>query len=163
MEGKKIIAICQSGGEFETNKDGSLSYRGGDAHAIDIDDQMKFNEFKTEVAEMFNCTISTMSIKYFLPKNKKTLITISNDKDLKRMIKFHGDSVTADIYVTTEEIVTPDVSNMPGSRSSRTTLSEAVAPVDAPPLSVVDHVMDNVIVDDTTHPDVTLGGVLDCC
>lgn len=116
MAGKKIIAICQSGGEFEADKVGSLSYRGGDAHAIDIDDQMKFNEFKMEVAEMFNCSIETMSIKYFLPGNRKTLITISNDKDLKRMIKFHGDSVTADIYVMTEEIVALDVSNMPASR-----------------------------------------------
>lgn len=116
MAGKRIIAICQLGGEFETNRDGSLSYRGGDAHAIDIDDQMKFNEFKMEVAEMFNCSIDTMYIKYFLPGNKKTLITISNDKDLKRMIKFHGDSVTADVYVIMEEIVALDVSNLPASR-----------------------------------------------
>lgn len=175
MEGKKLIAICQSGGEFENGKDGFLLYKGGDAHAIDIDDQMEFEEFKMEVAEMFNCCASTICIKYFLPGNKKTLITISNDKDLKRMIKFHGDSVTADIYVMTEEIITPDVSNMPGSRSSRTTLSEAVPPVDAPldvvdsvmdnvnvvdsvldNVNVVDSVMDNVIIDDTTHPDLTL-------
>lgn len=116
MAGKKMIAICQSGGDFVTDKDGTLSYSGGDAHAIDIDDQMKFNDFKTEVAEMFNCSINTMFIKYFLPGNKKTLITISNDKDLKRMVKFHGDSTTADVYVIMEEIVAPDVSNMPGSR-----------------------------------------------
>lgn len=115
MEGKKIIAICQSGGEFLTEKDGTLSYRGGDAHAIDIDDQMTFNEFKTEVTEMFSCSNDNMSIKYFLPGNKKTLITVSNDKDLKRMIKFHSDFATVDIYVI-EEIVAPDVSNMPASR-----------------------------------------------
>ncbi|RVW77358.1 hypothetical protein CK203_043698 [Vitis vinifera] len=127
MAGKKIIAICQSGGEFEADKD----------------------------AEMFNCSISTMSIKYFLPKNKKTLITISNDKDLKRMIKFHVDSVTVDIYVMTEEVVALDVSNMPASRSSRTTLSEAVVPVDAP-LDMKDD-----MVDDTTYPDVSLGLPLD--
>ncbi|KAL0006478.1 hypothetical protein SO802_014039 [Lithocarpus litseifolius] len=155
MAGKKIIAICQLGGEFETNRDGSLSYRGGDAHAIDIDDQMKFNEFKMEVAEMFNCSIDTMYIKYFLPGNNKTLITISNDKDLKRMIKFHGDSVTADVYVIMEEIVALDVSNLPASRSSRTTLSETVLPVDAP-LDIVDG-----IVDDTTQPEVTLDAALD--
>lgn len=155
MAGKKIIAICQLGGEFETNRDGSLSYRGGDAHAIDVDDQMKFNEFKMEVAEMFNCSIDTMYIKYFLPGNKKTLITISNDKDLKRMIKFHGDSVTADVYVIMEEIVALDVSNLPASRSSRTTLSETVLPVDAP-LDIVDG-----IVDDTTQPEVTLDAALD--
>ena len=46
MAGNKIIAICQLGGEFETGEDGSLSYKGGDAHAIDVDDQMKFNDFK---------------------------------------------------------------------------------------------------------------------
>ncbi|KAF3958479.1 hypothetical protein CMV_016631 [Castanea mollissima] len=155
MAGKRIIAICQLGGEFETNSDGSLSYRGGDAHAIDIDDQMKFNEFKMEVAEMFNCSIDTMYIKYFLPGNNKTLITISNDKDLKRMIKFHGDSVTADVYVIMEEIVALDVSNLPASRSSRTTLSETVLPVDAP-LDIVDG-----IVDDTTQPEVTLDAALD--
>lgn len=116
MAENKIIAICQLGGEFETEQDGTLSYKGGDAHAIDIDDQMRFNEFKTEVAEVFSCNVNTMSLKYFLPGNRKTLITISNDKDLKRMIKFHGDSITADIYIIMEEIVEPDVSNMPGSR-----------------------------------------------
>ncbi|KAK6911711.1 MULE transposase domain [Dillenia turbinata] len=152
MTGKKIIAICQLGGEFRTEEDGSLSYACGDAHAIDIDDQMNFNDFKLEVAEMFNCSIDSMIMKYFLPGNKKTLITISNDKDLKRMIKFSGDSITVDIYLMREEVVAPDVSNMPASRSSRTTLSEAVVlPVDAP--------LD--VVDDTTNPDVTLGVSLD--
>ncbi|KAJ0080233.1 hypothetical protein Patl1_23891 [Pistacia atlantica] len=141
MAENKIIAICQLGGEFETEKDGTLSYKGGDAHAIDIDDQMRFNEFKMEVAEVFSCNVNTMSLKYFLPGNRKTLITISNDKDLKRMIKFHGDSVTADVYIIMEEIVEPEVSNMPASRSSRTTLSEAVPPVDAP-LDVVEDMIE---------------------
>lgn len=116
MARRKIIAICQSGGEFETENDGSLSYRGGDAHAIDIDDQMKFSDFKMEVAEMFNCSIGAMSIKYFLPGNRKTLITVSNDKDLERMIKFHGDSITADVYIVMEENGAADVSNMSDSR-----------------------------------------------
>ncbi|GMH07706.1 hypothetical protein Nepgr_009546 [Nepenthes gracilis] len=142
MSGKKIIAICQFGGVFDTDKDGMMIYRGGDAHAIDIDDEMKFSEFKIEVAEMFSCSINPMSIKYFLPGNKKTLITVSNDKDLKRMIKFHDDCATVDIYVMTEDVA-PDASNMLGSRSSRTTLSEAVIPIDAP--------LD--VVDDTDHPD----------
>uniref|UniRef100_A0A5B6YXA9 SWIM-type domain-containing protein n=1 Tax=Davidia involucrata TaxID=16924 RepID=A0A5B6YXA9_DAVIN len=155
MAGKKVIAICQSGGEFETDKDGTMSYRGGDAHAMEIDEQMKYNDFKMEVAEMFNCSLINISIKYFLPGNKKTLITISNDKDLKRMIKFHGDSSTTDIYVMTEEVVTPDVSNMPASRSSRTTLSEAGVLVDAS-LGVVDDV-----VDDTTPPGLLLDSSFD--
>ncbi|KAJ7973208.1 Protein FAR1-RELATED SEQUENCE like [Quillaja saponaria] len=141
MEGEKIIAICQSGGGFVTEKDGSLLYRGGDAHAIDIDDQMRFNEFKMEVAEMFNFGADTMCIKYFLPGNKKTLITISNDKDLKRMINFHRNSDIVDIYIFIQDVVALEVSNMPASRSSRTTLSETVVPVDAP-LDVVDDFMD---------------------
>lgn len=155
MPGKKIIAICQLGGEFETDKDGTLSYKGGDAHAMEIDDEMTFNVFKMEVAEMFNCSISTMSIKYFLLGNRKTLISISSDKDLKRMIKFHCDCSTTDIYVMTEEVVTPDVSNMPASRSSRTSLSEAGVLVDAPP-SVGDDV-----VDDTSEPDLLLDANFD--
>ncbi|PRQ42509.1 putative transcription factor interactor and regulator CCHC(Zn) family [Rosa chinensis] len=153
MAGKKIITICQSGGEFFTEKDGTLSYRGGDAHAIDIDEQVKFNEFKMEVTEMFGCNINNMSIKYFLPGNKKTLITVSNDKDLKRMIKFHDDFATVDIYVM-EETIAPDVSNMPASRSSRTTLSETVLPVDVP-LDVSE------FVGDTPQPDLPLDASLD--
>lgn len=146
-----MIAICQSGGEFETDTDGSLSYRGGEAHAIDIDDDVKFNDFKMEVAEMFNCSSNTMSLKYFLPGNRKTLITISNDKDLKRMIKFHGDSVTVDIYVIIEDNILTDLSNLPASRSSRTTLSEAVPPIDA----------SLAILDDATQPDASLAAPLD--
>ncbi|KAK8501707.1 hypothetical protein V6N12_002445 [Hibiscus sabdariffa] len=142
MAAKRVIAVCQSGGEFETGKDGTLLYNGGDAHAIDVDDETKFEDFKTEVAEMFNLSMNTMSIKYFLPGNKKTLITVSNEKDLKRMIKFHGNSASVDVFIIMEEEnVAHDVSNMPASRSSRTTLSEAVAPVDPPlaaPLDIVD-------------------------
>ncbi|GFY94332.1 MuDR family transposase [Actinidia rufa] len=52
MAGKKLIAICQSGGEFKTNDDGSLLYRGGDAHAMEIDDQLKYNDFKMELPLM---------------------------------------------------------------------------------------------------------------
>ncbi|KAF5739953.1 hypothetical protein HS088_TW11G00015 [Tripterygium wilfordii] len=155
MAGKKVIAICQSGGEFETDMDGTMSYIGGEAHAIDLDELSKFNDFKMEVAEMFNCSVNIISIKYFLPGNKKTLITISSDKDLKRMIKFHGDSVTADIYVMMEELVLPDVSNMPASRSSRTTLSEAVPPVDVL-LAVVDDVVEG-----TAHPDISVSAPFD--
>lgn len=137
MAAKKIIAICQSGGEFVTNKDGTLSYNGGDAYAIDIDQQTQLSDFKSEVAEMFNCAVDTMSIKYFLPGNKKTLITISKDKDLQRMVNFLGDTMTVDIFVMSEEAAARNVSNMPASRSSRTTVSEAVVPlVDVVPVDV---------------------------
>ncbi|KAL0708561.1 hypothetical protein Bca4012_074987 [Brassica carinata] len=125
MSGKRVIAICMSGGEFLTEKGGALTYKGGDAHAIDVDEEMKFKDFISEIGEMFNCDARTVSLKYFLPDNKKTLISISNDKDLKRMIKFHENSNSADVYLIPEE-PSPDISNMPASRSSRTTLSEAV-------------------------------------
>lgn len=117
MADKKTIAICQSGGKFETAKDGTLSYKGGDAHAMDIDDQMKFIDFKAEIVEMFSFNNdSSMSIKYFLPGNKTTLISISNDKDLQRMVKFHYDSSTVEIYVFVEEVLALEVSTMPASR-----------------------------------------------
>ncbi|KAL9233448.1 hypothetical protein vseg_008448 [Gypsophila vaccaria] len=160
MAGKKVIAICQSGGEFERGGDGIMTYKGGDAHAIDIDDEMKFGAFKMEVAEMFNWATDAMSIKYFLPGNKKTLITVSNDKDLMRMIKFHDDCATVDVYVTVEEVAVPEVSNMPASRSSRTTLSEAVMQLD-PALDGVDDAnpldyVDFVAPMDITHSDTQI-------
>jgi len=116
MAAKKIIAICQSGGEFVTNKDGSLSYSGGDAYAIDIDQQTQLSDFKSEIAEMFSCSVDNMILKYFLPGNKKTLITISKDKDLQRMVNFIGDSVTVDVFIMSEEAAARNLSIMPCSR-----------------------------------------------
>ncbi|KAJ6995753.1 hypothetical protein NC653_012576 [Populus alba x Populus x berolinensis] len=114
---------------------------------------------------MFSCNVNTMSLKYFLPGNKKTLITISNDKDLNRMIKFHGDSFTVDIYVILEDNFLPGVSNLPASRSSRTTLSEEEPPIDAP-LAVLEDItqpdnslsapLDLDVVDDTNNADVLI-------
>lgn len=98
------------------NKDGSLYYNGGEAYAIDIDQQTNLDDFKTEVAEMFSCSIDTMSIKYFLPGNKRTLISISKDKDLKRMVKFLRDSITVDVFILSEEAAARNLSNMPASR-----------------------------------------------
>ncbi|KAF8101143.1 hypothetical protein N665_0209s0001, partial [Sinapis alba] len=103
MSGKRVIAICMSGGEFQTEKGGALTYKGGDAHAIDVDEEMEFKDFISEIGEMFNCDARTVCLKYFLPDNKKTLISISNDKDLKRMIKFHENSNSADVYLIPEE------------------------------------------------------------
>ncbi|GLT91404.1 hypothetical protein SLE2022_092950 [Rubroshorea leprosula] len=136
MAAMKVIAICQSGGQFVTNGDGSLSYKGGEAYAIDINEQTNLSDFKSEVAEMFNCSKDNMLLKYFLPGNKMTLITISKEKDLQRMINFVGDSGTVDVFIMSEEAAAQNVSVMPASRSSRTTLSEdddpIIAPVDIP-------------------------------
>ncbi|KAJ7980479.1 Protein FAR1-RELATED SEQUENCE like [Quillaja saponaria] len=147
MATKKVIAICQSGGEFVTNKDGSLRYSGGEAYAVQIDQQTQLSDFKLEIAEMFNFSVDNMIIKYFLPGNKKTLITISKDKDLQRMINFLGDVSEVDVFILSEEAPARIVSNMPASRSSRTTVSEAVVPVIAPlPVNTINPI-DEVEVD----------------
>jgi hypothetical protein len=96
----KLILICQSGGEFVTNEDGSMSYTGGEAHAVDINRETLFNDLKLKLAEMWNLEYNSLSMKYFLPGNRRTLINLSNDKNLKRMYDFHASSVTADVFVT---------------------------------------------------------------
>ncbi|RWR93317.1 hypothetical protein CKAN_02256200 [Cinnamomum micranthum f. kanehirae] len=58
-------------------------------------------------------------IKYFLPNNKRTLITISNDKGLQRMVDFHEDSDNIDVYILAGETTTPSFSNKVDQRSNR--------------------------------------------
>lgn len=117
MASKKIIAICQSGGEFVTNnEDGFLTYIGGEAYALDINDQTILAEFKKEVAENFQRGTEGMTVKYFLPGNKKTLITISKDKDLKRMMNFVKDSDQVEIFIIYDEAVVENVPNVSASR-----------------------------------------------
>ncbi|CAF2089602.1 uncharacterized protein LOC103875009 isoform X1 [Brassica rapa] len=129
MATKKVIAICQAGGQFVTNKDGLLVYTNGDAYAIDIDHETSLTDFRSELAENFGFSWETMTLKYFLPGNRKTLITISKDKDFKRMVSFSVDAPNVEVFVLPEESKAMIVSNMPASRSSRTTASEAVVPV----------------------------------
>lgn len=85
------------------NDDGSLSYIGEEAHALNINRETFFDDLKLKLAEIWNLEYQSLSIKYFLPGNRKTLITLATDKDLKRMIAFHGDSVTADVFVMGRE------------------------------------------------------------
>lgn len=106
----KLILICQSGGQFSTNSDGSMSYTGGEANALEINQETLFNDLKLKLAEMCNLDVRSFSIKYFLPLNKQTLINLANDKDLKRMYVFHGASVTADIYIMEREGFDPQSS-----------------------------------------------------
>lgn len=100
MPRTKLILICQSLGEFITKEDGSLSYKGGEAHAVDINSETLFDQLKLKLCEVWNFEYESLSLKYFLPGNRHTLITLSNDKDLKRMYDFHENSVTADVFVT---------------------------------------------------------------
>ncbi|CAA7058857.1 unnamed protein product [Microthlaspi erraticum] len=132
MATKKVIAICKAGGQFVTKKDGSLAYANGDAngdaYAIDIDHNTSMTDFMSELAEKFEFSWEAMTLKYFLPGNKKTLITISKDKDFKRMISFSADAPNVEVFVLPKEANARNVSNMPASRSSGTTASEAVVP-----------------------------------
>ena len=94
-----IVAICQYGGEFVTNSDGSLSYSGGEARAVDVGHDMLLEDFKSEIASTFDIDISGMSIKYFLPSNRRVLITISNDKDLQRMVSYNVHAMSTEVYI----------------------------------------------------------------
>ncbi|XP_010241617.1 PREDICTED: uncharacterized protein LOC104586161 isoform X1 [Nelumbo nucifera] len=133
MAREKLILICQSGGEFVSNNDGSLQYSGGEAHAVDVNRGTRFDDLKSEIAELWNCDIKKMSIKYFLPSNKHTLITVSNDKDLQRLIDFYGNSVTADVYIVTRESVSQDVLDMNGSRTNQTVVAESANRISSTP------------------------------
>ncbi|XP_078439733.1 uncharacterized protein LOC144709928 [Wolffia australiana] len=99
-----IVAICQYGGKFISNEDGSMSYVGGDAHAIDLNTDLNLEDFKSEIMSLFDIDVTAMSIKYFLPNNRQTLITVSSDKDLHRMIDFHANSTTVDVYILDKDL-----------------------------------------------------------
>lgn len=94
----KLILICRTGGEFVTKDDGTMLYNGGEAHAAEINAETKFDDLKLKLAEMCDLEFSSLSVKYFLPQNKRTPISMVTDRDLKRMYDFHEGSVTAEIY-----------------------------------------------------------------
>ncbi|KAJ6741927.1 FAMILY TRANSPOSASE putative ISOFORM 1-RELATED [Salix viminalis] len=121
----KLILICQSGGEFVTNDDGSLSYNGGEAHALDINTETMFDDLKLKLAEMCNLEYESLSMKYFIPGNNRTLITVSGDKDLKSMFDFRENSITADVFVMGREGFKHG-DNMHTSRGSGIQLAETV-------------------------------------
>ncbi|CAL5059809.1 unnamed protein product [Urochloa decumbens] len=96
----QIVAVLQVGGEFSTDDDGRMSYYGGEAHAMHVKSDWTFKMFKHEISSTLNnLKLDSYVFKYFLPRNDKTLISISNDKDLRRMVDFHAESETTYIYV----------------------------------------------------------------
>lgn len=112
----KLILICQYGGDFVTNDDGTLSYDGGEANAVNVNLESVFDDLKLELAEMCNRDYNDMSIKYFLPGNRRNLITLKTEKDLKRMLDFHGNSVSTDVFVMGKEGFNHDALNMHADR-----------------------------------------------
>lgn len=128
----KLILICQHGGEFETKDDGSMSYAGGEAHALDISPETGFDDLKYKLAEKCNLELKSLAIKYFLPGNRRTLITLSNEKDLKRMCDFHKDSVTADVFLTGKAGFVPANHGMPAKRKKKATAARPATSKVAP-------------------------------
>ncbi|PWA45384.1 PB1 domain-containing protein [Artemisia annua] len=96
----KLILICHFGGDFVTNGEGNMSYNGGEANAVNVTGEMPFNDLKLQVAEACDVDQKTINMKYFLPLNKKNLIVIKNDKDVKRLLDFHVDAYTAEVFIT---------------------------------------------------------------
>uniref|UniRef100_A0ACD5ZB58 Uncharacterized protein n=1 Tax=Avena sativa TaxID=4498 RepID=A0ACD5ZB58_AVESA len=96
----QIVAVLQLGGEFTTDADGNMSHSGGEAHAMLVKSDWTFSAFKQEISSTLNnLKVDQFLFKYFLPRNNRTLISISNDKDLRRMVEFHAESETTYIYV----------------------------------------------------------------
>lgn len=116
MGAQNLILICQYGGKFVPEKDGSLSYNGGEAHAVDINLETRFDDLKLEISDMCSIDFESITMKYFLPSNKRTLITLANDRDLRRMMHFHDSSATADVFVVEKEIVTQPKPKTPVNR-----------------------------------------------
>ncbi|XP_021613274.1 uncharacterized protein LOC110615610 isoform X2 [Manihot esculenta] len=85
------------------------------------------------MADMWNYDPDSLTIKYFLPNNKQTLITVSSDKDIQRMIDFHEDSKTVDLFVMTNEISASEASVMPCS--SGNAMVEPVTPLNIAPVA----------------------------
>uniref|UniRef100_A0A453QJI4 PB1 domain-containing protein n=1 Tax=Aegilops tauschii subsp. strangulata TaxID=200361 RepID=A0A453QJI4_AEGTS len=98
-EGGIVVAICQHGGEFTPGPNGNLVYKGGEAHAVDVSREMPLDSFKDEVSKVFHVDVTDMSFKYFLPNNNRTLITISCDRDLHRMVDFTASAAQVDVFV----------------------------------------------------------------
>ncbi|CAN6177462.1 unnamed protein product [Urochloa humidicola] len=117
----QIVAVLQIGGEFTTDADGHMSYSGGEAHAMLVQSDWTFSAFKQEISSTLdNLKLDQYAFKYFLPKNDKTLISISNDKDLRRMVEFHAESETTYIYVMKK-----------ADNRSKSIVADSVSPADA--------------------------------
>ncbi|KAI3764247.1 hypothetical protein L2E82_14253 [Cichorium intybus] len=159
VQSKKTIAICHYGGEFETNEDGSMIYLGGEAYAVDLDENMQFSGFKQEIAETIDSTVDGMLLKYFLPGNQKNLITVSKDKDFHRMVNYYKDSDQLEVFIMKEAppAKTPkkkQPARRPQKRPAETDMGALVPAVDLgqsqtniPPL--------NEVIDIETTTDIT--------
>jgi zinc finger SWIM domain-containing protein 3 len=161
----KLILICQSGGEFVASDNGTLSYNGGEANAVNVNNETLFDDLKLKLAEMYNFDFNSITIKYFLPGNKRHLITMKNAKDLKRMFDFHTNSVTVDIFLTGKEGFNRAVLDGVSNRGTGVKVAETVDHMnlpnpDSPQINSSNRKTDNAhvgttIADDTSSGDPT--------
>ncbi|KAI3676617.1 hypothetical protein L1987_86228 [Smallanthus sonchifolius] len=79
-----------------------MNYIGGEAYAVDLDENMQLAGFKQEIAETIDSTVDAMIIKYFLPGNKKNLITVSKDKDFQRMVNYYKEADQLEVFIMKE-------------------------------------------------------------
>ncbi|CAH1440286.1 unnamed protein product [Lactuca virosa] len=134
---KKMIAICQYGGDFDTHDDGSMTYGGGEAYAVDLDENMQLSGFKQEIAETIDSTVDGMVVKYFLPGNKKNLITVSKDKDFQRMVNYYKEADQLEVFIMKEAPMGKNVKKkQPARRPQKTPQkpTETTAVVQATPI-----------------------------
>ncbi|WCJ26841.1 hypothetical protein M5689_008629 [Euphorbia peplus] len=99
-----FVFICHFGGDLRTDNDGSLDYQGGSTHAINISLQslIEFSDLYKEVDEAFKFDYECydrFEFKYLLPGTRKTLVTVSNSKDLNAMKKLLAGLVSVHLYV----------------------------------------------------------------
>lgn len=167
---KKMIAICQYGGDFETNDDGSMWYNGGEAYAVDLDEQTQLTGFKQEIAETIDSTVDGMLVKYFLPGNRKNLITVSKEKDFQRMVNYYKDSDQLEVFVMKEVAGAKNAKKKPVRRPpKRIAESDAVVVTPAPtnvipptPVPTNEMLVNEAIDMETTNemPQIPVPGIL---
>ncbi|XP_071705825.1 uncharacterized protein [Rutidosis leptorrhynchoides] len=153
---KTVIAICHYGGEFETNEDGTMLYSGGEAYAVDLDDNTQLSGFKQEIAETLDSTVDGMLVKYFLPGNMKNLITVSKDKDFERMVNYYKESDQLEVFIIKEAPpVKSSMKKQAARRPQPRPVETQVAPIQ-PPADVIptDTISLNEIVDIETTSEI---------
>ncbi|XP_068635264.1 uncharacterized protein [Aristolochia californica] len=135
MADKVTIVICHYGGEFHTSDVGSMQYKGGGAKALDVRSSTTLEEIKSELALELQCETSALKLKYFLPGDNITPLNIVIDKDIQRMIDFHGDVKTVHVYVLHDEIVDHDASLVIDNRANKAVVGDSTStagPTSAP-------------------------------
>ncbi|KAJ3674080.1 hypothetical protein LUZ60_006072 [Juncus effusus] len=123
-----IVAICQHGGEFITTPEGVLSYSGGDAHAIEVSREMTVEDFRHEINNIFNIDSTDLPLKYFLPNNRRTLISVSCDRDLQRMVDFTANVASAEVFILSKPERVKNTVAQSGASIAATKRKKAAAP-----------------------------------